>query len=124
LDFNNDTAFIFTDRHYLLISAHLKSSKLHIEQAKGMFEILRKIKEEHPLLKIIIGMDSNHLVHHENLLNDKREQMFFLTPRTQDKPTTVKKRSFMQAQFKKAGLAVSEVKDHIVASRAIDLATI
>lgn len=37
LDFNNDTAFIFTDRHYLLISAHLKSSKLHIEQAKAMF---------------------------------------------------------------------------------------
>lgn len=85
-----------------------------------MFETLKKIKEEHPLLKIIIGMDSNHyLVHHENLLNDKGEQMFFLTPSTQDKPTTVKKRSFMQAQFKKAGLAVSEVKDHIVASRTI-----
>ena len=71
MDFNNDTAFIFTDRHYLLISAHLKSNKLHIEQAKSMFETLRKIKEEHPLLKIIIGMDANHLVNHENLLNDK-----------------------------------------------------
>lgn len=30
----------------------------------------------------------------------------------------------MQAQFKKAGLAVSEVKDHIVASQDIDEAII
>jgi hypothetical protein len=44
LDINNDTAFIFTDRHYLLISAHLKSNKLHLEQAKSMFETLRRIK--------------------------------------------------------------------------------
>lgn len=119
LDFNSDTAFIFTDRHYLLISAHLKSSKLHIEQAKAMFETLRGIKEQHPLLKIIIGMDANHLVKHENLLDENGRQMFFLTPSQPEKPTTVKKRSFLQAQFKKSGIAVSEVKDHIVASRDI-----
>lgn len=34
LDFNEDTAFIFTDKHYLIISAHLKSKKIHYEQAK------------------------------------------------------------------------------------------
>jgi hypothetical protein len=33
LDFNGDTAFLFTDKHYLLISAHLNSGKKHYEQA-------------------------------------------------------------------------------------------
>jgi hypothetical protein len=37
LNFNNDTVCVFTDKNYLLISAHLKSSKLNIEQAKDMF---------------------------------------------------------------------------------------
>lgn len=36
-----------------------------------------------------------------------------------DKPTTVKKRSWLQAQFKKSGVAVSEVKDHIIASSPV-----
>ena len=70
-------------------------------------------------LKIIIGMYANHLVKHENLLDEKGRQMFFLTPSQPEKPTTIKKRSFLQAQFKKSGIAVSEVKDHIVASRDI-----
>ena len=50
--------------------------------------------------------------------------MFFLVPSTQEKPTTIKKRSFVQAQFKKSGVAVSEVKDHIVATRDMDEWTI
>ncbi len=41
LDFNNDTSFIFTEKNYLLISAHLKAKKIHIEQAKEMFETLK-----------------------------------------------------------------------------------
>jgi hypothetical protein len=45
LDFNNDTSFLFTSKSYLIISAHLKSNKLHFEQAKGMFAVLRQIKE-------------------------------------------------------------------------------
>ena len=42
-----------------------------------------------------------------------------MTPDTPDKPTTIKKRSFMQAQHKKAGMAVSEVKDHIATTNKI-----
>ncbi len=34
LDFNADTSYLFTNKNYLLISAHLKSNKLHLEQAK------------------------------------------------------------------------------------------
>lgn len=41
LDFNNDTSFLFTNKNYLLISAHLKSKKIHIEQTQEMFKILR-----------------------------------------------------------------------------------
>jgi len=37
LNFNQDSAFVFTDKNYLLISGHLKSSKVHLEQAKDMF---------------------------------------------------------------------------------------
>ena len=40
LNFNNDTVCAFSDKGYLLISAHLKSSKEHIKQAKEMFETL------------------------------------------------------------------------------------
>lgn len=42
-----------------------------------------------------------------------------MAPDVPEKPTTVKKRSFMQAQYKKAGVAVSEVKDHIVTTHTI-----
>ena len=42
-----------------------------------------------------------------------------MTPDTPDKPTTIKQRSFMQAQHKKAGMAVSEVKDHIATTNKI-----
>jgi hypothetical protein len=40
LDFNGDSAFLFTDRDFLIVSGHLKSNKLHLEQAKDMFKTL------------------------------------------------------------------------------------
>ena len=84
-----------------------------------MFTTLKQIKTENPLLKIMIGMDANHFLEHDNLLNDDGEQIFFIAPDVPDKPTTIKKRSFLQAQYKKSGLAVSEVKDHIVPTNPI-----
>jgi len=105
LDFNNDTAFLFTDKNYLLISAHLKSKKeIYIRQAKEMFATLREIRTNHPLLKIILGMDANHFIDETLLFNDEHQQQFFMMPSAPDKPTSIKKRSFMQAQFVKGGV--------------------
>lgn len=42
-----------------------------------------------------------------------------MAPEHSDKPTSVKKRSFLQAQYKKAGVNVSEVKDEIVTTHKI-----
>lgn len=64
-------------------------------------------------------MDANHFLDKSNLLDSEGKDVFFMTPDIADKPTTVKKRSFMQAQFKKAGDAVSEVKDHIATTHPI-----
>ena len=72
-----------------------------------MFEKLKEIKQEHPLMRIIVGTDANHLLDKNNFLDSEGNPIFFMTPETPDKPTTIKKRSFLQAQFKKAGDAVS-----------------
>ena len=114
LDFNEDTSFLFTDKNFLILSVHLKSKKIHFEQAKEMFAVFKEIKNDHPFLKIVAGMDSNHFLVHDNLLDGEGKPVFFMTPEIPDKPTTIKKRSFMQAQYVKAGVAVAEVKDHIV----------
>ena len=64
-------------------------------------------------------MDANHFVETANLMNDEGQQIFFVKPDVPDKPTTIKKRTFMQAQFKKAGVAVAEVKDCIATTNQI-----
>lgn len=120
LDFNHDTAFLFTSRNYLLISSHLKAKKeIYVKQAQEMFATLHKIKAEHPLLRIVLGMDSNHFIDQTLLSDGEGQQQFFITPVTEEQPTTIKKRTFLQAQYKKAGKEVSEVKDHVVGSREI-----
>lgn len=113
LDFNSDSAVLFTDRNFLVISAHLKSSNLHIAQAQGMFEQLSNILDEHPLLKIMIGIDANHFIPDTHI-------PFRLVPSNQEKPTTIKKRTYLQAQFKKAGEEVRAVKDHLIAKGHIE----
>ena len=84
-----------------------------------MFTKLKEIKKDHPLLRIVVGMDANHFLDKTNFMNEKQNPVFFMTPEVPEKPTTIKQRSFMQAQFKKAGIAVSEVKDHIVTTSKI-----
>lgn len=42
--------------------------------------------------------------------------MFYKVPETIEKPTTIKKRTFLQAQYNKSGVTVSEVKDQIVST--------
>lgn len=42
-----------------------------------------------------------------------------MAPDRSNKPTTVKKRTFMQAQLQKAGETVSEVKDHVASTLPI-----
>lgn len=64
-------------------------------------------------MKIIVGIDSNHF------LADTQNSHLEHAPFLEGKSTTVKKRSFLQAQFKKAEIAVSEVKDHIISSQEI-----
>jgi len=120
LDFNKDTAFLFTNKNYLILSVHLKSKKeVNVEQAKEMFAVLNGIKQSHPELKIIIGMDANNYLTQEKYLDSKGKTFCHMVPQTKEKVTTIKKRSFMQAQFKKAGEEVSEVKDHIASTHPI-----
>ena len=45
-----------------------------------MFATLRQIREEHPLFKILIGMDANHFLLYENLLDANGKQIFFIAP--------------------------------------------
>lgn len=119
LDFNNDTSFVFTDKNYLIVSAHLKAKEINREQAKEMFKTLKMIKEAHPLIRIVIGMDANHFLEQENLMNEEGRELFFMAPDNKNKPTTVKKRTYMQAQYSKAGVLVEEVKDHVVSTHKI-----
>jgi len=45
-----------------------------------MFATLRKIREEHPLFRILVGMDANHFLLNENLLDPDGNQIFFIAP--------------------------------------------
>jgi hypothetical protein len=64
-------------------------------------------------------MDANHYLDERNFRDEEGVQKFFMVPDTPEKPTSIKKRSFLQAQYKKAGVSVSEVKDEIVTTHKI-----
>lgn len=66
-------------------------------------------------LKIIVGADANHYISAADQLLPGLE----LYPSDKKDFTTHKKRSFIQAQVKKADLAVNEVKDHIITNMSI-----
>ena len=53
---------MFSDKNYLLLSIHLCSNKTNIEQFKHAVEIIEKILNDHPMLKLIIGIDANHFI--------------------------------------------------------------
>lgn len=81
-----------------------------------MFETLEKILHDHPMLKLIIGIDANHFIKSEDIpevLNLKR------VPETEDIPTTFKKRTYLQPQLSKADVEISEVKDLVMTNRTI-----
>ena len=44
----------------------------------------------------------------------------FIVPKDKLTPTSIKKRTYIQAQIKKAGLKAEEVKDHIVSTLPIN----
>lgn len=48
-------------------------------------------------------MDANHYPDEHNFVDEDGKQLFFMVPDNPDRPTTIKKRSFLQAQYKKAG---------------------
>ena len=122
LDFNKDSVSLFTDKNFLIISSHLKGKKeVNVQQSKEMFEVLKHInsgKPELDNLKVIVGMDANNFLN-KDILFKGESKVFHMAPDHKDTPTTIKKRSFMQAQLKKAGDAVSEVKDHICSTLPI-----
>ena len=76
-----------------------------------MFVALNEIVTAHPNLKVIVGIDANHFL--------SEQKGFDIVPRSPDVATSIKKRSFLQAQYKKSGLLVSEVKDHIITNQKI-----
>lgn len=65
---------------------------------------MKTLSDAHPTLKIVLGMDSNHFVNQKHLYNSEGTQIFYIAPTSTEKPTTVKQRSFMQAQFNKGGI--------------------
>jgi hypothetical protein len=65
-----------------------------------------------------MGIDANHF------LNCFKIPYVQITPHVNTKPTTTKKRTFIQAQYKKAGLPVDEVKDHIITNLPLSVASI
>lgn len=89
LNFNKDSCF-FKAKNTLLVSAHLSSKKVNVEQAKEMFETLDRIERENKSLKIIVGVDANHKI------NNSRNFKVFPEANT---PTTRKKRTSLQCQF-------------------------
>ena len=73
-----------------------------------MFEVINEIMNEHPLLKIIIGIDANHFMKNHDTRGLE------VIPATETEHTSTKKRTFVQAQFSKADIMTSAVKDHII----------
>jgi sugar diacid utilization regulator len=70
-----------------------------------LFEYYKNV--EH--FQVISGMDANHFIESLNLTRPVT-----IVPSNPDHSTSIKKRSYIQAQLKKADVAINEVKDHIV----------
>lgn len=75
-----------------------------------MFENLNSIKNDHPLLNIIVGIDANQY------LGETQGNMFNYVPQKIEQVTSTKKRTHLQAQLKKSGVFTSELKDHILST--------
>jgi hypothetical protein len=115
---NGDTAVVVTSKGYLLVSAHFKSSAPTFnEQEDELMKVLNLTidyyADESALkqpLKIIVGVDANHFLTKAKNIKAKTYQY----PTKEQDFTTHKKRSYIQAQLKKADKDINEVKDHIL----------
>lgn len=76
--------------------------------------MLDKIAKAHKGLKIIVGMDANHYV--KQVLLDPKT---YIVPNSGRVGTSIKKRTYIQAQLHKADQRINEVKDHIVSTLPI-----
>jgi hypothetical protein len=83
-----------------------------------MHKNLTEILNLFPSIKLIIGIDANHYMKDFNI---PRVQII---PRDEKYPTTIKKRSFIQVQYSKAGIKINEVKDHIISNLPLSMAII
>ena len=99
LDWNKHTCTMFLD-DYFMISGHLNSKKeKNQENVKDLQKIMPTIVERYPELDIICGMDANSYI-------EPFDKRIFMFPDSPDIFTTIKKRTSMQVQSKKAELLV------------------
>ena len=66
-------------------------------------------------LTIIVGIDANHHIRDFDLSFKVN-----IAPLNPEESTSIKKRSYIQAQLHKADLLVDELKDHIITSLVIE----
>ena len=64
--------------------------------------------------KIIVGVDANHRIE-----SPKINQQNYIVPNKPEDSSSIKKRSYIQAQMHKADQAVDELKDHIISTLEI-----
>lgn len=63
---------------------------------------------------IIVGVDANH-----RLESAKLNHHNYIVPNKPEDTSSIKKRSYIQAQMHKADQAVDELKDHIISTLEI-----
>ena len=77
---------------------------------QGLSNCYEHYAAQNKKITIIAGVDANHYISQENQPVPNIE----IFPSNKNDFTTNKKRSYLQAQLKKADVAVNEVKDHII----------
>lgn len=92
---------------------HLSSQKeKNVVQVSNLKTDLMKLSECLPKYKLVIGGDINSFMANDAIFGAK----FHLYPRFEHEFTTLKKRTFAQAQFHKAEEEVKESKDRIMST--------
>jgi hypothetical protein len=102
---------------YLLISLHLSSKKqLNPLQLQELTTHLLLLKKHLPKYRIVLGGDLNSYLTPDETFAGQ----FHLFPQHEEFFTTLKKRTFTQAQFHKAEVEVKESKDRIITTEPIE----
>lgn len=96
LNWNKDTAICFAD-NLILMSGHLSSKKQKNEgQVEEVLYSINRLKELFPKHEIIVGIDANAFIKPEKFGS------FSIYPNKPEIHTTMKKRTWLQPQVKKA----------------------